>query len=261
MLSHERNGLVTGSNAHRVMAGWRDELECNKYVFEPFDGWEIAHKLILGGTTAIKDIKPHVDINMEKKERILKLIKSQDKTLSDGMYGYAMEIAMNHFVETVEEGYKNEAMVNGEINEMASVAAAERYLGFEFDNTGDDQDFYKLDDIGLTPDGVKYNESFLLECGLEVKSPTQKVHFYNVNNIKTQEDLLKYHPVYYWQCMAGLAVTGVNTWHWFSHNDSFIDKMKLVYVKVEPIEEQIEILLRRAKIVKGLSNDIIEKLK
>jgi len=257
-LSEERKFMVTGSNAFRVMAGFESEL--NKYEFEPFDNWELIETIVGDGVTDIKTLKEHVkDITAEKRDRVLKLIRSNKPfELTTGMETYAMEIAKAHFVEESEEGYQSDSMRNGVINEIDAVVAAEKYLGVEFEFTLDDQQFFKSENIGLTPDGILSNELLLPKEGLEVKNPIQKTHFFNILNIKTQEDLLKHYPEYYWQDMTGLAVTGADKWHWFSHNESFIEELRLVYVEVTPVKEHIDILRKRSKLVMDRVGEIVD---
>jgi len=260
-LSKERNYLVTGSNAHRIMGGFESQLE--DYVFNEFDQWQTAYMLINDRITDIRALKKHIkDITAEKRDRVLKLIESEKPfEMTKGMFSYAIEIAMAYFVTEKESGYQNEAMENGVLNEIDAVLAAQKYLGVEFDLTLDDQEFFKKENIGLTPDGILFNHLLLPSEGLEVKSPTQKVHFFNIKNVKTQKDLLNYYPEYYWQCMTGIAVTGANKWHWASYNESFFDGYQLAYVEVFPVKDHVNLLLERAEMVVKKSLEIVEEIK
>jgi len=260
-LSKERNYIVTGSNAHRIMGGVESQLK--EYFFSEFDQWQTAYMLINDGITDIRTLKKHIkDITAEKRDRVLKLIKSEKPfEMTKGMFSYAVEIAMAYFVTEKESGYQSRAMQNGVLNEIDAVMAAEKYLGVEFDLTVDEQEFFKKDNIGLTPDGILFNELLLPSEGLEVKSPTQEIHFFNIKNVKTQKDLLNYYPEYYWQCMTGIAVTGTNKWHWASYNESFFDGYQLAYVEVFPVKDHVNLLLERAEMVVKKSLEIVEEIK
>jgi hypothetical protein len=260
-LSEERKFMVTGSNAFRVMAGFESEL--NKYEFEPFDNWELVTTMVGDGITDIKTLKEHVkDITAEKRDRVLKLIRSNKPfELSKGMETYAMEIAKASFViEEEGDGYKSKAMEDGNINEIDAVIAAEKHLGVEFEFTLDEQEFFKIHNIGLTPDGMLLNELFMPKEGLEVKYPTQDIQFFNAVYIKSQDDLLEHYPNYYWQCMTGLAVTKADKWHWLSHNPGLDERVNLTYIQVDPVKDHIDILLKRSGMVMDRVEEIVRSL-
>jgi hypothetical protein len=260
-LSNERDYIVTGSNAFRVMAGAEQELQLQDYKFEPFEGWEKVKEMIDHGITDIKTLKCHVKgVTAERRDKVIEFLKrNKPFEITKGMESYAMDIARAYFIDEKEETYQSEAMKNGSLNEINAVIAAEEYLGVDFEATLDDQQFFRLENIGLTPDGILFDDLLLPKEGLEVKNPTQKVHFFNLYKIKTQDDLLKHYPEYYWQCMAGLLVTGAKKWHWFSHNETF-GPYKLVHVEVLPIQKRMDLLLKRSELVVKRSKEIVEEL-
>ena len=57
-LSKERNFIVTGSNAHRIMGGFESQLE--EHVFIEFDQWQTAYMLINDRITDIRTLKKHI---------------------------------------------------------------------------------------------------------------------------------------------------------------------------------------------------------
>jgi len=262
-LSEERKFLVTASNAHRIMAGYEKELQ--PLEFEPFLQWQDVYEEVKKGVIDIRTLKKQFKtITAKQRDDILKLIEHKKPfQLTKGMESYAMEIAQAYFTKEGEdeENYQSDAMKNGVLTEYDAVNAAEKYLNVEFDLTLENQQFFKIENIGATPDGMLFDDLFLPSEGLEVKRPTRKVHFFNLNYIQTQDDLLKEYPNYYWQCMTGIAVTGAKKWHWFSHNDTLFDDYSLVHVEVNPVDIHIKLLKKRAALVIERANNIVNDLK
>lgn len=178
---------------------------------------------------------------------IYKLMTYEDKleTLPKGAKTYIEEILIEHLTNgQSREEYRNEAMDRGNEKELEAIAKFEEITGLECFATGGNQEFVEWSEyFGGTPDGL-FGENGLIE----VKCPKCKTHFFNVKNIKTQEDLKKHYPEYYWQIQGNLLATERNEAFFISYDDRFSEDSNIppiIYLKIHRNEEDLEKLETR----------------
>ena len=172
----------------------------------------------------------------------------------------ALNIAMSEFLQERDEGYKSKDMERGNLQEGEAIKALSNHTGISFDNIEDDQVFLTKGVLGATPDGLQYDGFDIKSCA-EVKNPKDTTHMRYLSGIRTQDDLLKICPDYYWQAQCGLAVTNAETYHWASYHNGYIDSCKLVYVAVKPNMKHISMLKIRAERIMLRVPEIIESIK
>ena len=234
MLNPDRKYFVTGSIAHRVMAGFETEL-AGRNMVEP-TGFVLANG---------KEIQACWDYYQATKP-----------IFSDGMESVAREIAMGEFIDE-RENYVSDDMENGNLYEIEAVQKLSNLVNKDFSNVGDKQLFFSKGNIGVTPDGIYYDGFDIDECA-EVKCPKDTTHMRYLVGIKSGLTLLQIEPKYYWQAQVGLYVTGANIYNWGSYHRNFIDPYNMIYLKIKPNIDHINLLVDRSEKVIERAKEIVK---
>ena len=270
MLSEDRQYYVTGSQAHRVMAEHEKELSAGDFTLSDFPEREQLISFVgdfyksKGSCPLVRDAKAaEIVVSGAQIKEVYAYLESLKPVFTKGMESYAREIVKHQLVSEREENYSGRDTERGNEQEHLAVAALESKLGYEFDFTGDEQEFFHLDYLGLTPDGAHYDDTFMVDQGLEVKCPKQDIHMKNLCTLKNQDDLLAEYPEYYWQCMTGLAVTTASVWHFGTFNKDYKTErgdFRLVHIPIYPVKSHIDLLLKRSEAVVKRSKQILEEI-
>lgn len=175
---------------------------------------------------------------------IHKLLTYENKNdLPKGAISYIEEVAIEILTGgQSREDFTSEAMQHGSETELLAIARFEQETGLFCTKTGENQEFVQYNEyFGGTPDGL-FGENGLIE----IKCPKPKTHFFNLQNLKTAEDVKKYYTEYYWQIQANLFITGRTQGVFVSYDDRFLDKEKqIIIVEVPYCREDVSLMLFR----------------
>ncbi len=110
--------------------------------------------------------------------------------------------------------------------------------------------------VSGSPDGLIEDNG-----GLEVKCPYNSVHHLKNLRMKTWEDLKKLRPIYYWQCVSGMLITGRAYWDFMSYSPKFPGHLQMAFVrlKYEDVQEDIRLLAIKIKFAIKEGETILEK--
>lgn len=263
MLNEQRKYYVTASLCHRVMAGYEAELagrsakEPDFASFAQISAWveDNGKKPLVGELKADGVIATGAEI-----KESWDYIRSQVKVFSEGMESVSREIAMSEFITARDPGPKTDDMERGHAQEGEAIEYLSKITGIKFVDTASDQRFFTKDSLGVTPDGIQINNDFEVVSCAEVKNPKDTTHMKYLLLVQDQQTLLQVVPLYYWQAQCGLHVTGAKCYHWMSYHNKFdlYRDFRGVYVRIEPNQEHIDMLVERAERVISRSKDIIE---
>ncbi|HEC26713.1 MAG TPA: hypothetical protein ENI67_04805 [Gammaproteobacteria bacterium] len=267
MLDEKRKFYVTASQCHRVMAGFERELAGQGATMPEFESCQSI-------LTWITDCEKKPLVGELKVDGIFATggeikeawdyARSQVTVFSEGMESVAREIAMAEFVDVRDPGAKTFDMERGHIQQGEALDYLSWVLDIEFSATDEPEEFITRGNLGVTPDGIYRKDGKILDCA-EVKNPIDTTHMRYLSLIHSQECLLKYAPIYYWQAQCGMHVTGANKYHWLSYHKGFMRHNCCgVYVCVRPNIEHISMLVNRAKRVLArsvvITNEILERI-
>ena len=256
MLDERRKNYVTASQAHRVMAGFRVELDNAGMVMPEVSDTDLMAFVANHGKCKVGDAKTAgISATGAEIAEMYKYVKSLETVITEGMTTVAREIAISEFIKERPENFSSDAMEMGNELEGDAVDIMSRRIDKKIDNTGDNQAFFHTDSLSATPDGVIYN-GFDVDELAEVKCLQIASHSKFLHLVKNQDDLLEHAPEYFWQCMTQLDVTGANMVHFQTYCPYFQDDYNLVYVPVYPNREYIDILKSRAETVLKLVPEI-----
>tara|TARA_R110002167_G_scaffold81296_6_gene222717 strand:+ start:5980 stop:6693 length:714 start_codon:yes stop_codon:yes gene_type:complete len=187
-----------------------------------------------------------------------RLMGYEDKEdFPSGAETYATEKAVETLLSDPEPSYSNDAMDRGSQTETESVLHFMEVTGLKVEKYGEEQEFVELGKhVGCTPDGRIGHDG-----GIEGKCPNAKTHFFYLLNLRTAEDLKKHCKNYYWQCQGNMYVTDSKYWYFFSYDPRFENpKHKMLILKIERNDEDIEKLKRRLKQAIEFKNKMIRQL-
>lgn len=105
-----------------------------------------------------------------------------------------------------------------------------------------------------SPDGVCLDDN---GC-IEIKCPTSKVHTEYLLNVQTAEELKAVRPLYYWQCIAHMAVTGADWCDWVSYCP--FSQKPLHIVRIAHDAEAEGELLHRIECARLMAQAMIEEI-
>jgi len=263
MLNPDRKDYVTASQSHRVMSGFETELAGKSAVKPEYEDVDKVLSVIKEtGKPKVGELKAlGITASGAEIEAAYKYHRSQIKVFSDGMWSVAREIAMSKFIDHRDEHIKTQDMERGNIQEGEAVAYLEGLTGVKFSNTEDQQSFMTRNSLGVTPDGLQMDGFNVVSCA-EVKNPKDTTHMKYLHLIHNQDDLLEVVPEYYWQCQTGLYVTECEKYHWLSYHKEFtkMGDYRGVYVCVEPVQEDIDMLVERSERVLAAVPGIVESI-
>jgi len=172
-----------------------------------------------------------------------KVITSEGKT-STSLNDYAFTLASELLTEVQEEGYINTTMLRGtELEEEARQAYIEHTL-----ETIEQVGFIKQGSYGYSPDGLVGSEGLI-----EIKCPTQKVHTKYLYNKSLPSQ-------YKAQVQGGLLVTGRKWCDFISYNPNFIEKRRLLIVRVTRDEAFIKALEDRLRVVSDRKETFLKEI-
>lgn len=176
--------------------------------------------------------------------------------LSKGARSYAFEKATETLLSEPLPSYHSKAMERGSQLETEAMEHFIQRTGLQVEKYGDNQEFVTLGQhVGCTPDGI------LPGGGVEGKAPEAKTHLFYLLHIKNACDLKKHAKEYYWQLMGSMYVTHGQYWHFFSYDPRFSNpKHRMLLLRVERNEEDIEKLQRKLQLAIAFKNEILEKL-
>lgn len=181
---------------------------------------------------------------------IHKLLTCENKIeLPKGAMSYIEEVAIEILTDgQSREDFTSQAMQHGQQTELKAIARFEKETGFLCYNTGEEQEFIQCNELfagkfGGTPDGL-----FAPSGLIEIKCPNPKTHFFNLQNLKSAEDLKKHYPAYYWQIQANLFIAARTKGFFISFDDRFTDKnLQIKIVKVPFNQKAVAFMLLRLK--------------
>ena len=113
----------------------------------------------------------------------------------------------------------------------------------------------EIDCFADSPDGLVLD----LNGCIEIKCSMRLTHEEYINDVDNQDDLLKFKPEYYWQCMSHMAVTGAAWCDFLSYYP--FDSLPLWIVTVERDEDAIANLLERIKLADALAEERVNEKK
>lgn len=174
--------------------------------------------------------------------------------LPKGAISYIEEVAIEILTGgQSREDFTSEAMLHGSETELLAIARFEQETGLFCLFTGEEQEFIQHNKyFGGTPDGLINDDALI-----EIKCPKSKTHFFNLQNLKSAEDVKKYYTEYYWQIQANLFITGRKTGYFVSFDDRFLDeKQQIIIVEVPYCREDVSFMIFRL----DLAIEYLEKL-
>ena len=164
MLDSRRRNYVSASQAHRVMAGFRTELD-NAGMVEPEgvdpnlrDFIQKNGKCLAGAAKAAGIVASGAEI-----AEMYKYVKSLEPVITEGMITVAREIAISEFIKFRPEQFESKAMEMGNDLEVEAVSILENHIKSKIDNTGENQSFFHTENLSATPDGVVYDDFTVIE--------------------------------------------------------------------------------------------------
>lgn len=159
-------------------------------------------------------------------------------------------------------GNKHTEWGNGK--ELEAIAAYEDLIGLKLEKTGDKQEFIRLGYVksvgfdfsewfGCTPDSVtpeseayavKFIGRDIENIPREFKNPSSGVVFDRYRELKTPLDLKKENALYYWQCIAQMAVLDAPYMSWVAYDcdiksDNPADKFVIIDFERDLAVEQV----------------------
>lgn len=222
----------------------RDKWKLDKWG--KFSASEI-HKLLVPGT---KD-KKTLEVPM----------------FGDGAMTYINRVARECYtIFNEDESPQTYAMKMGVEREADGAGYYIRFVGIEglsYYGVQDPKFFPYGQHAGVSPDTVLWIDyaKQIASFGAEGKNPTPETHDWNLDNIKTQSDLMQHYPEYYAQCQFSMLAFSCSLWHWYSHNLYFKGKERMLLVEVEANKNfQNDMSLRLKKAIK-LKQERIENHK
>lgn len=107
------------------------------------------------------------------------------------------------------------------------------------------------DHAGISPDTVAWidEERQIASFGAEGKNPTDETHDWYLDNIKDWKDLERECPDYYAQCQFSMIGFNCDLWHWYSHNEYFTGKERLLLIEIpanKNFQNKISLRLKKA---------------
>lgn len=105
-----------------------------------------------------------------------------------------------------------------------------------------------------SPDGLCLDNN---GC-VEIKCPTSKIHTEYLLNVSDAEELKSVRPLYYWQCIAHMAVTGADWCDWVSYCP--FSQKPLHIVRLERNSTAIATLLDRIECAQQIAKTMIDKI-
>ncbi len=251
MLSDEiinaRRGNITASEAHNIMAGWDVPAPKVNYP-EPIYNW-IAQNGVKPLVGAIKD-EMECDVSSKAIEAAWKVW--QHKKTPQGLITYAERLACDELFETdpsLFDGANNVHMENGREREDEAVAMLIESTGLPFTKIGEDQIHISVDGVGVTPDGIVYDELDLITTGCEVKCRSP-LHHARQLLIEDNESLAEHDFARYCQIQVACHVTGADHWYSVSFNPfAKRDEYKFHYCVIHREDWFLDIFKERAALV------------
>lgn len=177
--------------------------------------------------------------------------------LPKGAISYTEEIALEILTNGMSrEEYSNPAMERGNEKEIEAIERFEAEKGIECYQTGENQEFIEFCNyFGGTPDGLCNDDELI-----EVKCPKPKTHFFNIKNLKTEQDLKKHYPEYYWQIQGNLLATNRTGAYFISYDDRFLEpKHQILILKIERNNEDIKKLEKRLQMAENYKKEFLKQ--
>lgn len=197
--------------------------------------------------------------NPTKKEKQ----EAEEKNLhcfSKGAKTYILEKASEFIYPRYEFKYQNDAMQWGIDNEIFAVEAyIEKFEDFQ----KQDISFVEFgEDNASSPDLI--GTMLSRKMAAEFKCPSQLNHVKNILYVKTEEDLLKIYPAYFYQCHHQIWCCGLDFVDWCSFHphlqDSPYKEKALHIVRIFKNQEIIEQFEKVSQEAVALRNSYIEKI-
>ena len=239
-------------------------------IIEPVSEFEITAKQaeIEAKQAEIDSSKTGRTATKEKELAVLQraLEKLQAQDFNQTAKSYLDEIVSQHFRVFNPErprAFKGNAATEwGKGKELESIAAYEALSGLKLDKTGDKQEFIRLGYVksvdfdfsewfGCTPDSVtkegwRGNDCIPLPNYVprEFKNPASGVVFDRYRELKNPLDLKKENALYYWQCVAQMAVLDAPYMQWIAYDcdicsDNPADKFVVIDFERDLAAEQV----------------------
>lgn len=130
---------------------------------------------------------------------------------------------------------------------------AAEYYSIAFKEELEQVAFIKPDNIdyyGCSPDRLRNNNK-----GLEIKCPASMAVHAKYLTIKSQSELKKFKPEYYWQIQMCLLISGYESWDFVSYHPYFTGRERMVAIEIKPDENDQLLLIKEIT----AANDLIEK--
>jgi len=248
MLSEEiinqRRGNITASESHSMMTGWDTPRPTEPFETEIYE-W-MAHT---GRRPLVGEIKPvmECDVNTKAIEAAWKAYRFDQPT--QGLITYAEKLACDELFERDPNDYDGpgtQDMINGNEREIDAMIKLSDATGIDFKRTGEDQIHISTDGIGVTPDGVAYDDLDLIYAGAEAKCRSP-LHHARQLLIVDNATLLDHDFDRYCQIQTGYVATGAQEWYSVSYNPCALNKAdQFHYCLIERDEAFIKVLMQRA---------------
>lgn len=174
--------------------------------------------------------------------------------LPKGAVTYIIEKVAESLIDpSTTDGYTSYDMQWGIDHEAEAVQAFTEKTGLIVDKHGIDQTLITMGEhIGCTPDGLIDSTH-----GLELKCPNSATHI-NYWAIKTNADLKKNCPDYYWQIQGSMMITGRQEWYFASYDPRFINpKHRLHIVLIKLNIDDVTQLSQRLKMAIALKKQLL----
>jgi hypothetical protein len=108
-----------------------------------------------------------------------------------------------------------------------------------------------------TPMGVAIKAN----CGFEIKCPFNSGNHLKNLQMKNATDLLNLRPEYFWQCIAGMWLTGFNSWKFCSYDPRFPEGQKMLILNIDLVTAHMQLLKQRVIEAKLMFESILFNLK
>lgn len=178
-----------------------------------------------------------------------KVMANYGKAFGEPAKKYAADIALEQITGLpIGQGYSNEHMERGHEQEPIARMKYEEEFFCAVDNGG----FFESDWIGVSPDGLVYEDGVI-----EIKSVISSVHY---TNIKRQS----FDPAYRWQLIGNLKFTGRDWIDFISFCADYPDDKKLYTFRLfkndltEEFKQMDDRIAQFKELVEKTKNNILE---
>jgi hypothetical protein len=257
-----RAGNFTGSQNHRLMAGWSKP----KPKLNIFEGALVVYAAIKelqanGEKILVGTINAHTGLkfNGAQIKSVQDIIKAEK--VPQGLITYAQEKALEELFNVDPSlNFSTVHTRNGEEREIECMEILSEKTGIDFINTGENQAHIHVNGVGCTPDGIAIDDIDMIHTGAEVKckSPLEHAHSLFINNTNDLKEQAFDHFV---QCQTGMLVTGSDHWYFANYNPyAKSELLQFKYIVVQRDDAFIAIMQERINLAKEIKAEFLAKV-